>query len=404
MLAFGLTGSGTGSCNSSVGHFGVTQGCNFLLSNDDFATYGAVLAFGLTGSSTGSCNSSVGHFGVTQCLGLVANVAVAAGAAGIGGITAVQAVRSSDNCVVAVTQSSNILLRNQDFTATVAVLALSLTGVLTGSCNSSIDHFIVTQSRNLLLCFDGSLAAVAVPAVGQTGVLTVRLAAGNQNSIVTQRSGLGIGVAVLADRTGMGGVAAVFTGRSRYNGVIAVTQGCSFGIGVAAQTGCTGMGGVAAVFTVRLGHNSLIEVAGLIPSAGGGVVDVIAGSICRNGRAVSIGQNAGNQSDFRPAADIRAVGNDLIGFGFGAGVQLDAAGAGGVDVGTAGGSINIACGSINAAVHLHQGILQSAHDAVAAGHILGLYIGQVACAGIAVGTVIVQPLIQIVNNDLLAGA
>ena len=67
MFAFRQTCGGAGCSYCGIHHFGVTQGCNFLLCHQDGVTGGAMLAFRQTCGGAGCSYCSIHYFGVTQC-------------------------------------------------------------------------------------------------------------------------------------------------------------------------------------------------------------------------------------------------------------------------------------------------------------------------------------------------
>ena len=410
VLAFGQAGIYAISSNSCVDYFSVTQSSNYFLGNKDFTADRAVLAFGQAGFGAVGSNGSVNNLSMTQSGNFfLFNINFAANGAllafrqtgfGTGGSL-------TGNRHLGVTLGFDYILCNQHFTASITVLAFGKTGGITASCNGSIDHFGVTQGGNLFLSNQHLAANGAVLAFGLTG--------GGTGSLHSLRGGGGmvqgfkdcLGNYSLTTDRALGAVSQTgfATGGSLAgNSHFRVTQSIDFGILIAGSTSYAGMGGIALIYAGRSSHNTFaIAMAGLIPLAGGCVILVLTCNICGNIGAVVILQNYGVQGNFRPASDIGTIGGDLIGNGFRTGGQIDHAGTGGVDIGATIGGINSTCRSIHCAIHLNQSILQSALNASTAGDIHSLHIGQVAGAGITVGAVIIEPLVKIVNNDLLAG-
>ena len=80
MLTLGLAGLGAGRCNCRINDLGVALGGDYFLRNEDFVTDGAVLALGQAGFGTGRLDGRVSDFGVaggSDCFGLgcIANCA-----------------------------------------------------------------------------------------------------------------------------------------------------------------------------------------------------------------------------------------------------------------------------------------------------------------------------------------
>ena len=213
MLALGQTSFGTGRCNRCVDHFGVTQRIDNFLSNQNFATDGAVLALGQASCGTGSFNCCIDHFGVAQSandsLGnqnFATNGAMLAfcqAGLGTGGIDclinnflvtqridnfllhqnfvtdgAVLTFRQTSfgtggiDCLInnfLVTQRIDNFLLHQNFVTDGAMFALSLTGCATGGCNCFIDHFGMAQCAN-----SHGLAADLVTTLGTISNRVVR--------------------------------------------------------------------------------------------------------------------------------------------------------------------------------------------------------------------------------------
>ena len=65
------------------------------------------------------------------------------------------------------TQSRNLLLGHEDFTADIAVLTLGQAGLGAGGLHSLIHHFCMTQGGNLLLGNEDFTAGAAVLTLGQ---------------------------------------------------------------------------------------------------------------------------------------------------------------------------------------------------------------------------------------------
>ena len=261
---------------------------------------------------------------------------------------------------LSVTQCRDLFLCDQNITADITVHTLSLAGSSTGGLHSGIGNTSVIHSLQNLLCNDHFVTYRAVAALGQTGSST-----GGCNSSIghlgmTGSGNLGIIVAIAASGTGVGSIAGSSTGGS---------------------------------------YNSIgIEMLGLIPFAGAGIVSVgtglnrgfyeITGSVLQHHRLNSdcrVIQFLCLQSSYR-------LGCIVCGC-FGAGFQNDLTGAGRINIGAALGGIDSTGGSIDGAVNLHQSILQSALNTVATGHIFQSNILQVACAAVA------APLIHVINDD-----
>ena len=202
MLAFGLTGCGTSCCNCFVDHFIVASGldctglivtasaiaalqallgtgnpdhripltigvasCNNLIVYIAVAAVAGVGGVAVLGTGGGSHNSLIsmtggGHF--------VSSVGITTCGAGISGIARLSTGRSGYHRLIVMASSRNHFLSNQNFSASLAVLAFGLTGCGTSCCNCCVDHFGMAQCGNLVC----NIAVAAVTGIGSVAVLS----------------------------------------------------------------------------------------------------------------------------------------------------------------------------------------------------------------------------------------
>ena len=132
MLAFRLARLRAGRLDCRVDHFRVTLRGNFLLSNGDHITDGAVLALSLAGFGASRLNSRINDLGMAL--------------------------------------GRNLFLCNENFFADGAVLALGLAGFGAGRLDSRINDFGVAGRRNLSLCNENFIANRAVLTFGQSSL------------------------------------------------------------------------------------------------------------------------------------------------------------------------------------------------------------------------------------------
>ena len=198
----------------------------FLLYQNGVAD-GAVLAFGLTGSGAGGCNSRVDDLGVALGVYILALIAVSAGA-GEGGVALRGAGGSGDllGVLMCMTQDCNrFCFGGRTYSAGEGLDTFgSLSGLL--SDLAAVPGMVL--GRNGFLLYQNGVADGAVLAFGLTGS-----GAGGGNGLVDDfRVALGgyfgIGVAVIAAGALMGGVTLCDAG-GRSNGIEVVVTQC-FGI------------------------------------------------------------------------------------------------------------------------------------------------------------------------------
>ena len=197
--------------------------------------------------------------GVTKSCGLVSSVAVAADRAGIGGVAALGAGGSGHNGLVAVTQSGDLLLRNDPLITDAALLTVGQAGPGAGCGFAGNLHRRVADG----LGDDGFPIELRIAnGAIHDGIIIAALGAGvglfilhnNTTTGVTQGLGLVSGVAVAAG-AGIGGVAALGAGRSGDNGLVAMLMGGSDVVDVELGNGDPAVAGL-------LGHE-LHEADGL---------------------------------------------------------------------------------------------------------------------------------------------
>ena len=209
---------------------------------------------------------------------LVRNVAVTTYGTCVGCVTAVLTIGSSYYCVIAVSESSNNILRKDDISAYSTLCTLGKTSrgtsrslgrnnlyfvICTKILATYVTHIIlividVSGCGNLCLLGKYLITYSTSDTVGKTGFSTSRCFSGDNRLCMSKSCNLITNVGVTAYKTNVSSITAVFTVGSNYCRLIAVSDsiGCICDIAITAYR--TGVGCVTAVFAVGRSYYCIV--------------------------------------------------------------------------------------------------------------------------------------------------